>query len=83
MFKKIFFIITMIYLSLFASDNCWKIKNSDTKVLCESKFEGKNNCWAIKNSDMRAYCEASVEGKSSCWKIKENDYKEMCIAETK
>ena len=62
--------------------NCWKIKNADSKALCESKFENKKNCWLIKNSDMKAYCEASAYGKNSCWKIKENDAKEMCIAET-
>ena len=83
MLKKTFIIFMVLSLSIFASGNCWKIKSSDTKALCESKFEGKKNCWIIKNSDMCAYCEASAEGKNSCWKIKENDLKEMCIAETK
>jgi hypothetical protein len=62
--------------------NCWKIKNKDTKALCESKFEHKKNCWLIKDNDLRAYCEASAYGKNSCWKIKRADDKEMCRAET-
>ena len=83
MFKKIFLVSLFLPLYLIAFGNCWKIKNSDTKALCESKFESKKHCWKIKNDDMRAYCEASAEGKKSCWKIKEHDYKEMCFAETK
>ena len=68
---------------LLQAGNCWKIKNDDTRRLCESKFEGKKNCWQIKEYDMRAYCEAVAEHKRSCWKIKNSDYKEMCFAETK
>jgi len=63
------------------ANNCWKIKNDDTRALCESKFEGKKNCWLIKEGDMKAYCEATAYGKNACWKIKNADYKEMCIAE--
>ena len=77
---------TLLLLVLFAplleAKNCWKIKNKDTKALCESKFEHKKNCWLIKDSDTKAYCEASAYGQRSCWKIKNNDAKEMCIAET-
>jgi len=62
--------------------NCWKIKNADTRALCESKFEGKKNCWLIKEADMKAYCEATAYGKNACWKIRNSDYKEMCIAES-
>jgi surface antigen len=61
--------------------NCWKIKNADTKALCESKYEHKKNCWLIKDSDTKAYCEATAYGQNSCWKIKNADDKEMCIAE--
>jgi len=74
-----FFILFTLSLE---AKNCWKIKNKDTKALCESKYEHKKNCWRIKNSDTKAYCEASVYGKNSCWKIKNTDAKEMCIAET-
>ena len=74
-------LLLLFTLSLEAK-NCWKIKNKDTKALCESKYEHKKNCWRIKNSDTKAYCEASVYGKNSCWKIKNTDAKEMCIAET-
>jgi len=83
MILKFFLIFFSISFTVFASDNCWKVKNRDTKALCESKFEGKKHCWKIKNDDMRAYCEASAERKRSCWKIKEHDYKEMCFAETR
>ena len=74
-------IFILLSLSLEAG-NCWKIKNNDTKALCESKYEHKKNCWKIKNKDTQAYCEASAYGQNSCWKIKENDAKEMCRAET-
>ena len=82
MYPKIILpMIILISISLNAS-NCWKIKNKDTKALCESKFEHKKNCWLIYNKDLQAYCEATAYGKKSCWKIKERDAKEMCIAET-
>jgi len=74
-------LLLLFTLSLEAK-NCWKIKNKDTKALCESKFEHKKNCWLIKDNDLRAYCEASAYGKNSCWKIKSADDKEMCRAET-
>jgi hypothetical protein len=76
--KVLIFIVLPLSLE---AGNCWKIKNKDTKALCESKYEQKKNCWKIKNKDMQAYCEASAYGKKSCWKIKENDAKEMCRAE--
>ena len=65
-----------------AANNCWKIKDKDTRLLCESKFENKKSCWQITNSDKKAYCEATAYGQNSCWKIKNSDYKEMCIAES-
>ena len=74
-------IFTLLSLSLEAA-NCWKVKNKDTKALCESKFEHKKNCWKIKNKDTRAYCEASAYDQKSCWKIKESDAREMCRVET-
>ena len=73
-------IFTLLSLSLEAG-NCWKIKNKDTRALCESKFEHKKNCWEIKDRDMKAYCEAIAYGDNTCWKIKSSDKKEMCIAE--
>ena len=74
-------LVILFTLSLEAK-NCWKIKNRDTKALCESKFEHKKNCWLIKDNDTKAYCEASAYGKNTCWKIKNADAKEMCIAES-
>ena len=79
--SRIVLLLSVFTLTLEAK-NCWKIKNRDTKALCESKYEHKKNCWLIKNSDTKAYCEASVYGQRSCWKIKNSDAKEMCIAET-
>lgn len=79
--NKKLLILLFLPLSLEAA-NCWKIKNKDTKALCESKYEHKKNCWKIKNKDTQAYCEASAYGKKSCWKIKNKDAKEMCKAET-
>jgi len=73
-------ILLLLTLSLEAG-NCWKIKNKDTRALCESKYEHKKNCWKIKYRDTKAYCEATAYGQNSCWKIKNNDEKEMCIAE--
>ena len=83
MYKNIGYGIVWVLLFTIGSEakNCWKIKNNDTKRLCESKFEGKRNCWMIKNKDLQYYCEAATEGKQSCWKIKNRDDKEMCIAE--
>jgi len=80
---KFFLKLLLLALLLITAEakNCWKVKNADTKALCESKFEGKKNCWLIKEADMKAYCEATVYGKNACWKIKNSDYKEMCIAE--
>ena len=78
----VWLLLLLFTLSLDAK-NCWKIKNKDTKALCESKFEDKKNCWLIKDNDTKAYCEASVYGRNTCWKIKNVDAKEMCIAETK
>ena len=81
--KNVLYVLVLFGLVLNAeANNCWKIKNKDTKALCESKFEHKKNCWLIKASDMKAYCEATAYGKNACWKIKNADYKEMCIAET-
>ena len=75
-------VFLMVLVLTAEANNCWKIKNSDTKALCESKFENKKNCWIIKEIDIKAYCEATAYGKNSCWKIKNADYKEMCIAES-
>jgi hypothetical protein len=72
--------ILLFSFSLHAS-SCWKIKNKDTKALCESKFEHKKNCWLIKSKDTQAYCEATAYGQKSCWKIKEKDLQAMCEAE--
>ena len=79
---KALIVLPLLATLTFSSGNCWKIKDKDTRSLCESKFESKKNCWQIKNSDMKAYCESSAYRKNSCWKIKNSDYKEMCIAES-
>lgn len=80
MSKRVLFTFIVLCSGLNAN-NCWKIKNSDIRALCESKFEAKQNCWLIKDHDLKAYCEAVVYGQNSCWKIKNSDAKEMCIAE--
>ena len=73
-------IFTLLALSLEAGD-CWKIKNKDQRVLCESKYENKKFCWKIKDKDIQAYCNAVVSSKNTCWKIQNNDAREMCKAE--
>ena len=80
---KIIYLLLMIlfFCSTSMANSCWKIKNKDTKALCESKFEHKKNCWKIKSKDMQAYCEATVYGKAACWKIKEKDLQALCEAE--
>ena len=82
--KKLIYacLMMLLFTNLLEARNCWKIRDKDTKALCESKFEHKKSCWLIKNSDTKAYCEATVYGQRSCWKIKNHDAKEMCIAET-
>jgi hypothetical protein len=73
--------ITVAAISLLGASSCWKIKDQDSRALCEAKFEHRKHCWKIKNDDLRAYCEATAEHKRSCWKIRENDLKAMCEAE--
>ena len=43
MYRNIGYVIVLVLLLTIGSEakNCWKIKNNDTKRLCESKFEGK------------------------------------------
>ena len=76
----------IMYMMIFAgivleASSCWKIRNMDTRALCEAKYEHKKSCWKIKNDDLRAYCEATAEKQRNCWKIKENDLKAMCESE--
>ena len=75
-------ILILLSLSLEAG-NCWKIKDKDTKALCQSQYENKKDCWKIKNKDKTANCEAVAYGKKSCWKIKDKNMKAMCIAGAK
>lgn len=58
----------------FATD-CWKIKDSDTRALCEARDKAKSGagaCWKITDPDKRALC----EGK--CWKIGDYDLRVLC-----
>ncbi len=63
------------------ADDCWKIKENDSRYYCESIYEGKPNCWRIKNLDRQNMCKA-LKGERTCWRIKNEDYKNMCKANT-
>ncbi len=75
------FIASLTTVSANELDDCWRVKNNDSRYYCESIYEGKPHCWRIKNDDRRYMCE-SLKGKPSCWRIKNDDYRQMCKAQT-
>ncbi len=79
-------ILAVVFMSATAHanelDDCWRVKDDDSRYYCESVYEGKPHCWRIKNDDRRYMCDALKGKQNVCWRIKNNDYRNMCKAQT-
>jgi len=60
-----------------AASECWKIKDRDTRILCEEETKAKEesrSCWRIRDTDKRNLCEGKCD-----W-IRDHDLRELCKA---